>query len=127
MEINTPEKTLDVLVEPLPLITRDDKKEPTKRAAIPGVANLRAAVVEKKVTRRISEIGLMLHQGSDPGPPGLAKRARFGPPPAVVKPISLTKIEGFKKMANDPGAERAIGIRTVVTRRIRRWMKSRSR
>ena len=61
---------------------------------MPRDANLRAAVVEKYVTKRTKAIGLIAHQGSEPGPPGFARRVRLGPPPETVNPISPSKRDG---------------------------------
>ena len=61
---------------------------------MPRDANFRAAVVEKKVTKRTKAIGLTAHHGSEPGPPGFASSARLGPPPETVKPISPSSRDG---------------------------------
>ena len=71
-------------------------------------------------------MGLIDHHGSDPGPPGLPMSARFGPPPATVKPISLISKFGRMKYSKEPGAERMSGANKSVAYRIARWMKSAS-
>ena len=77
--------------DPLPLTTSELINVPDRRKTIPSAENFLAAVDEKYVTQRIIVSGLMHHQGSDPGPPGFASKARFGPPPGSAKPISPHK------------------------------------
>jgi hypothetical protein len=91
---------------------------PDKRKINPSVANLRAAVVEKKVTKRTMATGLMHHHGREPGPPGFAKNAKLAPPPGIVRPISESNRVGFTKIAKEPGADKRIGRTTKVVLRI---------
>ena len=93
--INTPGKTLALRVDPALGTTSPLARVPARRKTIPGSANLRAAVVEKNEKKRIAVIGLMLHHGSDPGPPGFPRNARFGPPPGKVRPISRKSLLGL--------------------------------
>ncbi len=93
--MNTPGKTLALIVDPELGTTSPLARVPASRKMIPGSANLRAAVVEKNEKKRIAVIGLMLHHGSDPGPPGFPRNARFGPPPGKVMPISRKSLLGL--------------------------------
>jgi hypothetical protein len=56
--------------DPFPFTTSALTRVPDNKKTRPVVENRRAAVVEKKVTRRITVSGLTHHHGSDPGPPG---------------------------------------------------------
>jgi hypothetical protein len=54
----------------------------------------RARSMEKMPIARMRTTGLMSHQGSEPAPPGLAVKARFAPPPAERRPISMRNFFG---------------------------------
>ena len=90
----TPGKTCEFNVEPVLGTTSALEKVAARRNTIPGRANLRAAVLEKNEKNRNAGIGLMLHHGSEPGPPGLARNAKFGPPPGIERPISRKSLVG---------------------------------
>ncbi|CAB4329125.1 unannotated protein [freshwater metagenome] len=83
---------------------------------MPGSANLRAAVVEKNDKNSIAVIGLMLHHGRDPGPPGFPRKARFGPPPGIVSPISRKSLVGCLKNPREFGAAIREGMKKRAPR-----------
>jgi hypothetical protein len=106
--------------EPLFEMTKELMKVPDKRNTRPREENFLAAVVEKYVTKRMIAIGLTHHHGSDPGPPGFAKKAKLGPPPGRFNPISAMSWLGLRKTPNDEGAERRSGSAIKVVRRFSR-------
>jgi len=110
----------DPVAEPLPETTRALTKVPDNKKIKPRVANFLAAVVEKNVTNRTIAIGLTHHHGSEPAPPGFAKKAKLAPPPATVSPISERSLVGFTKIAKEPGADKRIGNVSKVALRIPR-------
>ena len=112
------------VADPLPETTSALANVAANKKIKPSVANFLAAVVEKKVTKRTMAIGLTHHHGSDPGPPGFAKKAKLAPPPGIVNPISARSLVGLIKIAKDPGADNAIGRKTKVALRITLWIKS---
>jgi hypothetical protein len=114
--MNTPGKTLALRVDPVLGTTRPLARVPVRRKTIPGRANLRAAVVEKNEKRRIAVIGLILHHGSDPGPPGLPRNARFGPPPGIVIPISRKSLDGCRSNPKEFGAASKNGMKKSAPR-----------
>jgi len=116
--IKVPAKVRVLEADPLPVTTSALTRVPESRKINPRVANFRAAVVEKKVTKRTSAIGLMHHHGSEPGPPGFAKNAKFGPPPGRLSPISESKRLGLINTASDPGAESRIGSKRMVEQKL---------
>jgi hypothetical protein len=122
--INVPAFARVLAEEPLSDTTKELTRVPERRKINPSDANFRAAVVEKYVTKRTIAIGLMHHHGNDPGPPGFARNAKFGPPPGIVNPISARSRLGFTKMANEAGAESKSGSPTSVPLRITRWINS---
>jgi hypothetical protein len=122
--MNTPGKTRALSVDPLPGTTRPLASVPAKRKRIPGSANLLAAVVEKNEIKRIAVMGLMLHQGSEPGPPGLPRNARFGPPPGMVRPISRKSLVGCRSKPREFGAAIKNGMKKRAALLRARSMKS---
>ena len=92
--IKVPANTRVDAAEPCPLTARALTNVPASRNAKPVVAKRRAAVVEKNATKRIKVNGLSAHQGSEPGPPGLDRNERFGPPPGIYIPISPKRRDG---------------------------------
>jgi hypothetical protein len=102
--IKVPALARVLAAEPLSETTSELTIVPERRKIRPKEANFLAAVVEKYVTKRTIATGLTHHHGSEPGPPGLAKKAKFGPPPGRVNPISDRTRLGFTKIPNDPGA-----------------------
>jgi hypothetical protein len=121
---NTPGKTREFSVEPLLGTTSALEKVPARRKMIPGRANLRAAVLEKYEKKRNAGMGLMLHHGSEPGPPGFARSAKFGPPPGTVRPISKKSLVGCRSNPKEFGAASKKGIRKSAARLDARWIKS---
>ncbi len=116
-EIKVPAKTCALRVVPFPGTTITLAAVPSNKKTIPGVANLRAAVVEKYETIRTAVIGLMHHHGKEPGPPGFAIIARFGPPPGALNPISRNIRLGCRSNPKEPGAASMNGITNKVRRR----------
>jgi hypothetical protein len=112
----TPGKTREFRVEPLLGTTSALENVPTRRKMIPGSANLRAAVLEKNAKNKNAGIGLMLHHGSEPGPPGLARNAKFGPPPGIDRPISRKSLVGWRSNPKEFGAASKKGMRKSAER-----------
>jgi hypothetical protein len=112
----TPGKTREFRVEPLLGTTSALENVPTRRKMIPGRANLRAAVLEKNAKNKNAGIGLMLHHGREPGPPGLARNAKFGPPPGIDRPISRKSLVGWRSNPKEFGAASKKGMRKRAER-----------
>jgi hypothetical protein len=120
----TPGKTREFSVEPLLGTTSALENVAARRKMIPGKANLRAAVLEKYEKKRNAGIGLMLHHGSEPGPPGLARNAKLGPPPGIERPISRKSRVGWRSNPKELGAASKKGMKKSAERLAARSMKS---
>ena len=85
----------------------------------PMSATFRARSMEKSPIARIKTTGLISHQGSEPAPPGFAVNARFAPPPAESRPISMRNFLGELTISKLHGIVSASGASKRSARRPR--------
>ncbi len=83
----------------------------------PNSDTRRARVEEKSVIPRMIDSGLSTANGSDPGPPGFPRIARFGPPPGIKKPASIKNLFGLNINSRLDGAQSSSGVTTKMIRR----------
>jgi hypothetical protein len=103
--------------DPFPVIENALMRTAANSEAKPNSATRRARVDEKSEMPRMIDNGLKTAKGSDPGPPGFPRIAKFGPPPGIKKPASIRNLLGFNINSKLHGAQSSSGVRTKAIRR----------
>ena len=114
--MNTPAYSALEVPVPLPAREKVEKSVPTTMSDPPITAICRARLTEKRATTKMKVIGLINHHGSDPAPPGLAKNAKFGPPPELNNPISRSSPRGEVMSSKLHGRVRSTGRKIKAAR-----------